>query len=241
MEIFADSKDNFLDFIWLTDSLPFPPGNSNNYLLPDSGRFDISLIANSQETGCFDTLTKSDWIWVHPKPIAAFEVDFPVALIEHADITFTNLSEYATTYLWDFGDNKISTEINPIHTFTELGEYNSQLFVESSFGCKDTSDFLIKILPFSVFTPNAFRPNSDIPENRTFMPVGTGADVSRFYLKIYNRLGQLVFETKTPEHPWDGTTKNGTAAPMGNYVWISHFFDIQGFEQNQKGQILLVR
>ncbi|MCF6333310.1 MAG: PKD domain-containing protein, partial [Draconibacterium sp.] len=241
LKITADPFDENLDFTWLTDSLPHPFGDSNNYLMRDSGRFDISLIANSQETGCFDTLTKLDWIWVHPKPIATFDVDFPVALIEHADITFSNLSEYATNYFWDFGDAENSTETNPIHTFTELGEYNSQLFVESDYGCKDTSGLLITILPFSVFTPNAFRPNSDIPENRIFMPVGIGADLSRFSLKIYDRWGQIVFETSTPENPWDGTTKNGTPAPMGNYVWISHFFDIQDFEHNQKGQVLLVR
>jgi len=178
---------------------------------------------------------------VHPKPIANFEVDYPVALIEHAEITYTNLSQFATDYFWDFGDDKTSTETNPINTFTELGEYNSQLFVESDFGCLDTTEFLIKILPFSVFTPNAFRPDSDIPENRTFMPVGVGADILRFNLKIYNRLGQLVFETQTPENQWDGTANNGTEAPMGNYVWISHYFDIQGFEHDQKGQVLLVR
>ena len=73
------------------------------------------------------------------------------------------------------------------------------------------------------------------------MPVGTGADISRFYLKIYDRWGQIVFETKTPENPWDGKDKNGNDAPMGNYVWISHYFDIQGFEHNQKGQVMLIR
>ncbi len=242
IEIFANPEDGQLNFTWLTDTLPHPIGDSNIYLLPDSGRFDITLIANSDETGCADTLTKPDWIWVHPKPIAAFEVDYEVALIEHANITYTNLTEYANIYLWDFGDNtETSTEENPMHKFTELGEYTSELFVESAFGCLDTSDLLITILPFSVFTPNAFRPNSDIEENRTFMPVGLGADVSRFYLKIYDRWGQLVFETQTPENKWDGTTKNGKDAPMGNYVWISNYYDIQGFEHQQKGQVLLVR
>ncbi len=240
-EIFADPQDDNLNFFWMTDSLPYPIGETNIYFLPDSGRFDITLIANSSETGCSDTLTKTDWIWVHPKPIAAFVVDYPVALIEHATITYTDSSQLATIYSWDFGDDETSAEINPVHTFTALGEYNSQLFVESDFGCKDTSELLIKVLPFSVFTPNAFRPDSDIPENRTFMPVGVGADISRFNLKIYNRLGQLVFETQTPENPWDGTAQNGTAAPMGNYVWISHYFDIQGFEHDQKGQVILVR
>jgi gliding motility-associated-like protein len=241
VEITAGPEDENLSFTWITDTLPYPTGTANIYLFPDSGRFDISLIATSGETGCFDTLTKPDWIWVHPKPIAAYDVDYPVALIEHADISFFNHSEMATKYLWDFGDEENSTEFEPIHKYTELGEYTSQLFVESDFGCKDTSELLIKILPFSVFTPNAFRPNSNIAENQTFMPVGTGADISRFYLKIYDRWGQIVFETKTPENSWDGTDKNGDDAPMGNYVWISHYFDIQGFEHNQKGQVMLVR
>ena len=241
IEVYGKPEDENLDFTWLTDSLPYPNGNSNIFLLPDSGRIDIGAIANSSETGCYDTLVKADWIWVHPKPIANFEVDYPVALLEHSTITYTNLSEFANNYFWDFGDNAISTEENPQHTFTELGEFNSQLFAESEFNCKDTSDFLIKIMPFSVFTPNAFRPDSEIEENRTFMPVGVGADPNRFNLKIFDRWGKIVFETHTPDNPWDGTTPNGNRAPMGNYVWISNYYDIQGFEHNQKGQVVLVR
>lgn len=241
VEIFAEPIDSFLNFEWLIDSLPYPKGNSNLYTFADSGRFDLGLISKSTETGCFDTLRKADWIWVHPKPFSKFEVDFPVALLEHSEITYTNYSRNADIYNWDFGDGEISLEENPKHTFLELGEFNSQLIVESVYGCKDTAEFIIKILPFSVFTPNAFRPNSDIAENRVFMPVGTGADLTRFSLQIYDRWGQQVFETKTPEFPWDGTTKNGTPAPMGNYVWISNYFDIQGFEHNQGGQVLLIR
>ena len=241
LDIFAEPLDNYLDFTWLTDSLPHSEGISNYYYFSDSGRFDITLVSTSNETGCFDSLTKSDWIWVHPKPIANFEVDFPVALLENADITYTNLSEFGDFYFWDFGDGETSTNIDPIHTFTELGEYDSYLFVESEYGCEDTTSAPIKILPYNVFTPNAFRPDSEIHENRIFMPVGLGADISKFRLQIYDRWGQIVFETKTPEHPWDGKTKNGTPAPMGNYIWISHYYDIQGYEHNQKGQVLLIR
>ncbi|MCY1718831.1 PKD domain-containing protein [Prolixibacteraceae bacterium Z1-6] len=240
-EVFANAQDDFLDFTWLTDSLPHPIGNSTFFTFPDSGKVDVTLVATSTQTGCFDTLTKTDWIWIHPKPAAAFEVDYPVALLEHADITFSNYSESANYFFWDFGDEGTSTEDSPKHTYTQLGEYNSQLFVESDYGCKDTSAFVIKILPFSVFTPNAFRPDSEISENRTFMPVGVGADPSQFNLRIYDRWGQIIFESSSPEHPWDGTTKNGKPAPMGNYIWISNYYDIQGFEHNQKGQVVLVR
>jgi len=241
LQVNAQPLDSLLNFMWLANNEEPQYGNSGTFTFTEPGYFDVSAVATSELTNCFDTLTKPNWILVHPKPIASFGVDYPVALIDHAEISFTDSSKYADAYFWDFGDNATSEEKNPKHNFVELGEFNTQLFVESEFGCKDTTDFLITILPFSVYAPNAFRPESDIPENRTFMPVGLGADISRFRLQIYDRWGQIIFETKTPEYPWDGSTKNGKPAPMGNYIWISHYFDIQGFEHNQKGQVLLIR
>jgi len=240
-EIFADPKDDNLDFYWMNDSLPPVGGDSYLCVFPDSGKADVGLIAHSTETGCIDTLIKKDWIWIHPKPVADFEVDYPVALIENADITFTDKSENASMFSWDFGDGNTTAGQNATHTYTELGEYTSKLIVESIYGCKDTTELLITILPFSVYTPNAFRPGSPVEENRTFMPVGTGADPSKFSFKIFNRNGQVVFKTDSPEDSWDGTTTGGQAAPMGNYVWIARYFDIQGFKHEQKGQVLLIR
>jgi PKD repeat protein len=240
-EVFADPEDEHLDFYWIADSISSATGQSGLIVFPDSGRFDVGLITISSETGCTDTLIKEDWIWVHPKPEAVFDVDYPVALIENARITFTNQSESADIFFWDFGDGNSSSGRDAVHTYTELGEYTSSLFAESEYGCKDTTATLITILPFSVYTPNAFRPDSPIEKNRTFMPVGAGADLSRFKLEIFDRNGHRVFQTHSPEEAWDGTTPNGSPAPMGNYVWISRYFDIQGFKHEQKGQVLLIR
>ncbi|WP_423129718.1 PKD domain-containing protein [Gaoshiqia sp. Z1-71] len=241
VEIFADAKDSDLSFLWVTDHATDLTGESLFLNLPDPGKYDLALIGLSSATGCSDTLYKSGWLWVHPKPRADFDVNFPIATIENADILFYNHSQNGDYYSWDFGDGSLSADPNPAHTYAELGDYYSQLVAESVFGCKDTANLLIKIIPFNVYSPNAFRPDSDIPENRTFMPVGLGADNSRFNLRIYDRWGQIVFETGTPDNPWDGTNKNGKPAPMGNYVWMATFHDIQGYEHKQKGQILLIR
>ncbi|HSH20077.1 MAG TPA: PKD domain-containing protein, partial [Draconibacterium sp.] len=240
-EVFAETKDNFVDFTWITDSLPYPTGVSNLVYLPDTGRFDISLIANSNETGCADTLLKADWIWVHRNPYSKFEVNYQVALIDNAEISFINYSERAENYFWDFGDSITSVEFEPVHPYTELGSYNAFLYAESVFGCIDTFDLVIDIIPSVVYSSNAFRPDSDITENRTFMPVGAGVDETRFNLKIFNRWGEMIYETKSIYNPWNGTLQNGGDAPVGNYVWISKYYDIQGFEHNEKGQVLLIR
>jgi PKD repeat protein len=240
-EVFAETADKSLDFTWIADSLPYPTGTSNLVTLPDTGKFDMALIAFSNETGCADTLLKPGWIKVHRNPYAKFEVDYDVALIDNAEITFINYSERAANFFWDFGDNMTSAEFEPLHTYLELGDYNATLLAESEFGCTDTFGLGIKIIPATVYSPNAFRPDSDLPENRTFMPFTAGVDDTRFNLKIFNRWGEEVFESNSVFYPWDGSVKNGGAAPVGNYIWSAKYYDIQGKEHNEKGQVLLIR
>ena len=240
-EIFAETPDNNVDFFWISDTLPFPEGNSKYFSAMEPGEFSVGLIAVSNETGCSDTLIKTNWLQVHPRPLADFRVNYPVAMVENAEISYRNWSEGAENYFWDFGDSAISDDEHPIHTFTEPGEYISQLIAESLHGCTDTSTMLITILPSTVYSPNAFRPDSPIEENRTFMPVNAGADPTRFNLEIYDRRGQLVFDSQSPEEPWDGNLPSGKPAAMGNYIWIASYFDVQGVQQKQKGQVLLIR
>jgi hypothetical protein len=73
------------------------------------------------------------------------------------------------------------------------------------------------------------------------MPFTAGVDDTRFNLKIYNRWGEKVFESNSVFYPWDGNVKNGGAAPVGNYIWSAKYYDIQGKEHNEKGQVLLIR
>jgi gliding motility-associated-like protein len=173
--------------------------------------------------------------------VSKFEVDFPEALDNNPTISYFNYSENANEYFWNFGDGETSTEFEPVHTYQEPGYFENELIVFSEFGCSDTSMLTIKVMPFSVLSPNAFRPGSDIPENKTFMPVLLGVDETSFNMKIFNRWGHLVFETNSPDNPWDGNDLNGNELPVGNYVWISNFLDILGFEHNKKGQILLLK
>lgn len=240
LQVQATPQSTDIIYYWMTDTLPYPSGNQIQFNFEEPGEYDIGLIAQSAITGCTDTLVKSDWITVHPKPYAAFEVDFPVALSENARITFTNQSENADFFSWDFGNGNSSSEQHPVHTYTSPGNYTAKLIAETSFGCKDTAVREITVLQSPDKFPNAFRPNSPIEVNQTFMPVKEGVDHSRFKLEIYNRWGDLVFESNSPDNPWTGKNQNGRKVPAGNYVWIANYFDVQGFEHHKKGQVLLV-
>ncbi|KAF0239570.1 MAG: hypothetical protein FD181_158, partial [Prolixibacteraceae bacterium] len=236
----AITEDKELEYTWFTNSDTLT-GNEQYFNLPEAGKYGFKLAAKSGLTGCSDTVSKIDLVQVHPKPDTQFEVDYPVATIEHATLSFTNLTPVIETFAWNFGDGFSSDERNPQHTYKSLGKFPVELIVESEFGCIDTGMTGIEILPFNVYTPNAFRPDSEISVNREFMPVGVGVDPNVFVLQIFNRWGELIFESDNPGHKWDGTTKNNMPAPMGNYIWKADFDDIQGFKHTMKGQVMLIR
>lgn len=242
LRVFAQSStdDQFIEFEWITDSI-ITKGSEYYVSLPDSGIFELELAAYSSLTGCRDTLLKNDLIRVFPKPLADFDVDYPVAIIGQSDLRFTNKTLLANNFYWEFDDGFTSSERNPRHNFTEMGKYSVQMEAESQFGCLDTAYMDIEILPFDVYTPNAFRPDSDIPENRVFMPISIGVDPLKFHLQVFNRWGEVVFESKDPGFPWDGKLRNASPAPLGNYVWKADYTDIQGFRHTMKGQVLLIR
>jgi gliding motility-associated-like protein len=237
-EAFTD--DPFVSFYWIKDSEPYP-GKIERYFFPDSGRFDIALIARSTETGCFDTLVKPGVVQVNLKPRAKFEPNYTIAMTDNSTITFTNYSNNANSYFWNFADGETSTEFSPVHQYDSVGIFEVVQIVSNSWGCTDTFQLSVTIIPAVNYLPNAFRPNSEITENQTFMPAGSATTDEEFVLKIFNRLGDLVFESDSPLKPWDGKVKNGNDAPMGNYLWITTYTDIQGIKRSEKGQVLLIR
>lgn len=234
------TTDPMVSFYWITDSIPYP-GETANYNFPDTGKFDIALIARSAETGCADTLLKPELITVKLKPRAKFEPDYTLALTDNSTISFTNYAMNADSYFWYFGDGQTSSEINPIHQYNPVGLFEAVQVASANWGCADTFKTVITIIPATNYVPNAFRPGSDLSQNQVFMPSGLGVTNDGFNLKIFNRWGELIFESDSPLKPWDGKIRNGTEAPMGNYVWITNYIDIQGINRSEKGQVLLIR
>ncbi|MBQ2573190.1 MAG: PKD domain-containing protein, partial [Bacteroidales bacterium] len=71
---------------------------------------------------------------IAPNPPTADFTGAPTTLLERESVTFTNNSQYAATYLWNFGDGETSTEMNPVHTYMTPGTYTVTLRVENSLG-----------------------------------------------------------------------------------------------------------
>ncbi len=203
--------------------------------------YDVGLLITNPVTGCQAGFRIEEMVKIFKTPSARFSVDYPVALLGQATLSFTNLSEAGDTYSWDFGDGQTSTAMNPSHAYDRVGKFPVRLIAFSGLGCVDTLITDVDILPFNLHAPNAFRPDSPIAQNRTYIPFTLGVDPFIFHLQIYNRWGEMIFESKSIDHPWDGKMKNGKEAPMGNYIWWVNYTDVQGFAHSRKGQVLLVR
>ena len=119
-----------------------PPGANSVLFEPDytyttPGNYPVTLFA-VDSVGCFDTYTLPNPIIV-TEPVADFNTAFPINCIGNPMI-FNNLSTGAgLSYSWDFGDGSpISSQQNPVHTYTQNGFYTVTLAIQDYQGCTDT-------------------------------------------------------------------------------------------------------
>ena len=171
--------------------------------------------------GCISELQLSDFICIDPKPIADFAMNDDEINTLNNTVSFWNESQNATDYFWDFGDGQTTTVENPSHSFpnNSAGSYIVTLFAYSEFDCVDSISTIIKVEEdMRIFVPNAFTPDGD-KFNEVFSPVLDG-DFNRFdyQLLIFNRWGELLFESRDAEVGWNGTY-GGKVMQDGVYVW----------------------
>lgn len=155
------------------------------------------------------------------------------------NVLFLNQSNYATNYLWNFGDGDTSTLSNPSHTFNIKGNYTIQLIAYNPNGCNDTTYAQIIVSdPFYIFIPNAFTPDGD-GLNDIFEISVDGIK----YLEgtIYDRWGEQIYNWRIPgDKSWDGTYQ-GKLCMEGAYIYVLKVKDLQNFSHHFKGWIYLIR
>ncbi|HXC04540.1 MAG TPA: PKD domain-containing protein, partial [Bacteroidia bacterium] len=194
--------------------------------------------------GCKGSLTIPNFINALPRPEAAFTYAPKPATILDPLITFTNTSTNAVTYQWTFGDpgDSASTMLNPVHTYTDTGCYQVTLIVWGANGCTDTAISPVCILPdFTFYAPNTFTPNGD-GKNDEWMPYGIGIDPNHYDMMIFDRWGNLIYETHTWGQGWDGRANGGSkCAQIDTYVWKVNLKDVLGNKHNYEGHCNLIK
>jgi gliding motility-associated-like protein len=196
----------YYDYVWddgFFSNVPFIPTIPRYY----------TVTATDTVTLCQQT--DSLFIDIKPLPVAAF-----TSVCGSIPAQFINNSAGGLIYYWNFGDGSpISVGNNVTHPYLEYDKdsYMVYLTVESVYGCKDSVQNLF-ILPLLYFVPNTFTPDGD-EFNNDFKPIfSRNEKVSSYHFLIYNRWGEIIFETYDLKYGWDGTY-NSVMSQDDTYEW----------------------
>jgi len=245
-------SDENLSYLWdFNDEYSNGVSTINNpvHIFEEPGTYDITLTFTS-EYGCENELIQEDMITVYPLPVANFLPVPAVTTILKPWVYFENLS--STTYLsfWDFGDGEQSIETEPYHEYENVGTFLVELIIQTEHFCPDTALSTVIVHDVNTFyAPTAFSPDFD-QVNSLFSPVGHGIDPDNWYMAIYDRWGEKVFETDIYDvdeetykvnHGWDGRIKGEEPGETGTYAWLVIYRDATGAEHQHSGLVTLVR
>lgn len=194
------------------------------------------------DAGCTDFFEDSVPIIVHEKPIANFECTYPLSTTLSPEAHFVNTSRSAESWIWHLGDGIISTEKNPYHVYQDTGIFQVMQVAINHYGCKDTVIKPYQVIPsYTLFLVNSFTPNGD-DLNDTWGPDGMPVGFRNYKLSIYNRWGELIFESENPLYRWNGNYMNtGKVCASEVYIYRMDFTDYQYRKHNKQGTVLLLR
>lgn len=203
---------------------------------------EYTIIGTSIQ-GCIDSTTTLVSVSDVFAPEANFSFSPNNPTIYDNEISFLNLSEDATNYKWDFYDEFQTVEVNPTYVFpsNEATSYLVCLTALNDVNCSNEKCEIIKIegIP-SVYIPNTFSPNGD-QHNNTFFPVVRDIEIDNYELSIYNRWGELIFNSTNISDSWDGKYHNEDC-PNGSYQWTLIYSEKDtGKRELLTGSILLQR
>ena len=157
-----------------------------------------------------------------------------------------------STWYWNFGDNTTATIENPTHKYDAAGEYEVELIVKTIYGCVDTVYHTVQVNEEHTFyAPTAFTPGAGIG-NKYFYPKGVGIDKGQYQLTIYDRWGQIIYQSdkyplgtdklESEEGGWNGRYHNtGDYVEIGTYMWKVNLVDVNGVPHEYKGTVVVVR
>ncbi len=233
------------DQIW---AWSFSSGATSNMEFPvvtfaDPGKYDVQLIATS-EHGCVAVQHFDEMIEVFPVPVANFTIDPEDEVIYDLNITFTNASEGASQYYWNFGDGFTDRAIDPLHNYSTGGYYIVTLLAENEFGCTSEMQQAVNIdNTFHMFMPNSFTPDDD-GLNDLFIPkFSSTVEIEKYTFNVLNRWGDLVFSTNDPGTGWTGNVRNGDYYVHNDvFTWTVEIdFNNKQVGKKFNGSVLILR
>ena len=214
---------------------------SPTYMYKNPGIYSVSINITTP-LGCSVSANYPEWIRVKPGTVADFDFSPQHPTVLTPTIQFTDRSTNATQWHWTFGAKGVSALEDPTYVYKDTGTYKITLIAGNEFGCYDSISKLLDFAPqVSYFLPNAFTPNDD-GINDLFKGKGIFTGMADFKLQIWNRWGELIFETTDPNVGWNGQKFNTSGqSPEGVYLCIVGYTGPRGEKIQLRSYATLIK
>lgn len=233
------NPESTTNYQWTKDGATIQGANESSLMVHGAGTYVLLATTNK---GCKDS-TASVTVDEHERPVAQI-APLPDEIMCAYDTLQLSVEqpEDGSSYIWE--------PSKPFRTVTgNEAEVVKGIFLQptqvtltmfNKFGCSDKDTVQVLTKPCcEVFLPNAFSPNGD-GKNDYFLPRLQNGQVLTS-LKIFNRLGQLVYNNRNPKTGWDGTFENGKPAASDTYMYMIEYTCSDGKLYHDKGSLTLIR
>jgi gliding motility-associated-like protein len=216
---------------WFKDDIPIGRPNQPRFKVSASGIY-YALLKN--DMGCIDTTKREAIIVDVAKPGITYPVEYALINVPLS----LQARQIGENVLW-----RPPVSLNTPTSFTpDFKGPREQLYtidIRTNAGCLTVDTQLVKTIEkVEIFLPTAFTPNRD-GRNDYLRPILIGVRDLRFF-RVFNRWGQILFETKKPLPGWDGMFK-GLEQQTQTVVWMVEGVGVDGAVHSRKGTTVLVR
>lgn len=191
-------------------------------------------------TGTCNTDTAYATVWVHDYPMV--QLDSSITALSGTTISLNSHAAPHHSFIWSPATD-LSCSNCPDPSWQVQYNQTFYLTVSNQWGCTVNDSILINVLPSCtddlLFVPNAFSPNQDGHNDILYLQSGVLQEVVLF--QIYNRWGQLVFETRDMQQGWDGRFQGGDLSPDVFGYFAVFKCPSTGEEILKKGNITILR
>jgi gliding motility-associated-like protein len=224
------------DYSWTpTDSLRAPLQLQTWASPTRATLYKLSLSTTLANYGCVFNISDSVKVAVQPV-VQAYAGNDTIAV---KGIPHQLYGSGGTIYTWTSSTALIETASAKNAKAILNNDAVFYLKVSDGVGCVGYDTVFVKVYEGpKYYIPNSFTPNGD-GINDIFRAIPVGISYTT-YFRVYNRLGELVFETNKWLKGWDGTYK-GKDQPNGTYVWIVYGTDRNLNKVIEKGTVNLIR
>ncbi|MEO5642076.1 MAG: PKD domain-containing protein [Bacteroidia bacterium] len=218
----AQSNPALVSTLWNFGDSVVGTGSPVSHCYYNSGLYSVTLYV-VDVNGCKDSITASNYITVYPNPVAGFDfISANPSTVLESNILIDDLSTGGDTCYWDFGDGNFLTVVgcgDVSNNYADTGMYHVQQIVVNNGGCKDTIEYDVYIAPYTtLYIPNAFTPNGNGSNDIFFI---YGEFVDQYHLMVFDRWGNLIYESYDQQKGWDGKANGGKyVAQTDTYVYV---------------------